>query len=288
MRVIGAGIVLYNPEMTRLIDNVNALKKQVDFVLMVDNASDSIDEIERFFEKDKDVVIVRNIENVGVASALNQIIEYGAERKIEWMLTLDQDSVISPNLIENYRKFLDVERLAILTPRIIDRNDMSDEIKNCQGNEVEYVDVKRCITSASCFNVPICEKIGLFDQDMFIDWVDFEYCVRVMKANYRILRINTVTLIHQLGDLKVYHCLGRKIFVTNHSKERVYYYARNAIYYMKKHPDRVRKQDIFWELLKREMKIIFFEKHKWTKTFYGIQGIQDGMNLRMGKNRRNR
>ena len=42
-----AGIVTYNPEIERLQENLKAASKQVDFVLIYDNASKNIDEIEK-------------------------------------------------------------------------------------------------------------------------------------------------------------------------------------------------------------------------------------------------
>ena len=42
-----AGIVTYNPDITRLVENINAIYNQVDNVIIVDNNSKNIAEIEQ-------------------------------------------------------------------------------------------------------------------------------------------------------------------------------------------------------------------------------------------------
>lgn len=42
-----AGIVLFNPEIDRLVDNIEAIYKQVDKLLLVDNDSKNIEDVEK-------------------------------------------------------------------------------------------------------------------------------------------------------------------------------------------------------------------------------------------------
>ena len=41
-----AGIVLYNPDVERLHENINGIINQVDALILIDNGSDNIKEIE--------------------------------------------------------------------------------------------------------------------------------------------------------------------------------------------------------------------------------------------------
>ena len=72
-----AGIVLYNPDIGRLIENYNAIVNQVDDVLIIDNGSDNYNDIDNYFN-DKKVQIIRNYNNLGIATALSQIMEYAS------------------------------------------------------------------------------------------------------------------------------------------------------------------------------------------------------------------
>jgi len=46
------------------------------------------------------------------------------------------------------------------------------------------------------------------NEDLFIDWVDFEWCWRARKKGYKIIGNANVVITHQLGDAAV--TIGRK------------------------------------------------------------------------------
>jgi rhamnosyltransferase len=279
MKNIAAGIVLYNPDIIRLKENINAIQPQVEFIVLVDNDSTNIKKVEYEYSNSNKVFIIKNSNNMGIATALNQIVQFCEHKNHEWVLTLDQDSVVPYNLIKSYERYTNLDRIGIITPKIIDRNYLEDDNVLVNILEPEYEYVEKCITSASFINIPICRKIGYFDVKMFIDLVDFEYCIRLQKAKYKILRLNHISLIHQLGDLKVYNVLGKKIFVTNHSEIRNYYYARNSVYYLKKHKDYLSKKDVYLKLLTKMIKVSVFEKRKILKLKAIFFGMKDGVKM---------
>lgn len=278
MNRIAAGIVLYNPDIIRLKENINAIISQVEFIVLVDNDSANIEEVESEFSY-SNIFFKKNKKNMGIATALNQIVHFCELKKCEWVLTLDQDSVVPDNLIENYERYSHLDKIGIMTPKIIDRNYLEKFGTIINNSEPEYEYVEKCITSASFINIPICKEIGYFDEKMFIDLVDFEYCIRLQKANYKILRLNHIALIHQLGDLKIYSAFGKKIFVTNHSEIRNYYYARNSLYYLKKHKEYLSKKNIYLKLLTKMIKVSIFERKKISKLRAIFLGIKDGRKM---------
>ena len=103
-----AGIVLYNPDLGRLKENIESICKQVDKVILIDNGSDNIREIEDLIKEYLNCILLKNGENMGIAYALNQILKYAYENDVKWFLTLDQDSVCSRNLINTYSKYIDI------------------------------------------------------------------------------------------------------------------------------------------------------------------------------------
>lgn len=105
--------------------------------------------------------------------ALNQICSWCKENNYSWVITLDQDSLVQEDIIKKYKKYISTPNIAIMTPVIIDRNNIKCE---SQKNDFEYVD--KCITSASFTNIDIWYQLQGFDEYMFIDLVDFEYCHR--------------------------------------------------------------------------------------------------------------
>ena len=100
-----AGIVLYNPDINRMKENINAIINQVDYVILVDNGSKNKSDIEAaiehsFYNSDK-LIINFSQKNNGIAWALNQIFKIAEEQSVKWVLTLDQDSVCPSDIIES-------------------------------------------------------------------------------------------------------------------------------------------------------------------------------------------
>ena len=64
------------------------------------------------------------------------------------------------------------------------------------------------------FNVAISawHKVGGFFEDLFIDGVDIDFCYLIRKHGFRILRINSIQLLHELGHSQAITILGKKLF----------------------------------------------------------------------------
>ena len=230
-----AGIVLYNPEIERLSLNIDAISPQVDLIILVDNASSDISELKKRFT-DNRFIWICNDKNLGVAAALNQLVNYADENKYEWILTLDQDSVCSENLVDKLLSSSEMyNNVAMISPKIIERGSESKKIKSDQPPP-EVEEVKICITSGCLTNIKAVIDTGGFNEWLFIDHVDHDMCIRLRYRGYRILRVNTVELDQEYG-LKVVH---RKILFKvyeyhNYTPFRVYYQARNMLYMVRKY-----------------------------------------------------
>lgn len=266
-----AGIVLYNPEIQRLRENITAIINQVDFLVLVDNASQNVKDVELCWGKNKKVQILKNNSNKGIAVALNQIMEQCKKKGAEWVLTLDQDSVCPDKLVYDFAKKTLLANVGIVCPIIKDRNDKYKKKINIPEEEVN-----QCITSGSFISIKVWEKVGRFDEKMFIDMVDFEFCARVRLNGYRIIRINSVILLHECGKLKVVKIGPREIQITNHSPLRCYYYAKNIVYCQRKLPEAFSKKWRNKFLFEKVIKVLVFEKQKVKKLIEIVRGIKKG------------
>ena len=74
MSEVYAGIVSYNPDISRLKNNIESILPQVKKIYVVDNGSDNYEDIVGVCDV-WGVSIIRNRENYGIAKALNQIFE---------------------------------------------------------------------------------------------------------------------------------------------------------------------------------------------------------------------
>lgn len=270
---VACGIVLYNPERDRLEQNLSAIISQVDYIILVDNG-DTLPISSNWIENKK-VRYIKNQRNRGIAQALNVIIRIACQKGYEWVLTLDQDSVCPSGMVRSYCKYIHIPNVAMIAPLIRDRN---SESKVCAlKDSYRYID--RCITSGTLTNTRAVIGVGGFDSRLFIDYVDFELCARLVEANYKIVQDCEVVMLHQYGNIREHKILGRTIRATNHSPARKYYQARNRIYCSKVY----KKFFPLWKsiayVISEEMKVVFFETDKMRKTAAIIRGIRDGINM---------
>lgn len=294
MKKISAGIVTYNPEMQRLEENINAIIGQVDEVIVVDNDSANIKEIEQSWADNPKITIIKNNENRGIATALNQIMEYSLKKGYVWTLTLDEDSVVPEDMIEKYMDYIDRENTAMIVPIICDR--VMHEIDIKEEVNSAYTLVENAITSGTLMNNQIWKKVGGFTEELFIDYVDFDYCMKVRLAKYDIVRVNSVKLLHELGnatEIKLFTFLEKLCkdgsewkrrfselrYTTNHSPKRVYYVTRNQYYYINHY-----RPYFDAKRLEKGMRIgwvvkLLFEKDRIKKWKAIRQGIKDGKKM---------
>ena len=66
-----AGIITYNPNINRLIENVEAIIDQCNECVICDNGSGNITDIIDAFKEERRVNFIRNKENKGIAKAIN-------------------------------------------------------------------------------------------------------------------------------------------------------------------------------------------------------------------------
>ena len=273
-----AGIVAFNPDERRINENISAIYHQVSEVVVVDNNSKSKDYIERIENKYPNISFIVNSENYGIAKALNQILSYAQMHNFEWVLSLDQDSVVAGDLINKYDEFLrqynSDGKIAMVTCLRQDRN---YDTKAVHTNTFNRVD--RCITSASYANVDIMCACGMYDENMFIDYVDFDVCATLTENGYSIIRLNIVGFLHELGNSKRVRFLNKNPIVYNESAFRKYYLFRNILYYMHKHDGVIDRKAECKELLKTFLFTILFEEDKINKVSAMTKGIIDSRKI---------
>lgn len=271
---ICAGIVLYNPTLEILKKNVQSVIEQVDFVFIVDNASSNIIDIENELLGEKQVKLIKYERNRGIACALNELCKQARLEGYNWILTLDQDSICPQNMITEYQKQL--SSAEILCPQICDRN---WEKNRTSRYDVEYV--RECITSGNLVKISAWEKVNGFDEKMFIDGVDFDFCYRIVQEGFSILRVNNVLLSHEIGKITVRYFFGFRVIVKNHSAFRKYYIAKNIIYIARKRKSVMLLIKGMLQELKLLGIVFFYEEEKSLKMKKILRGIIDGFGERI-------
>src|SRR2546427_11959483 len=95
-----AVIVTHNPN-ARFEGALDAVVPQVDHVFVVDNATTAVIRrwIYNLVEGRRNVSLIQNGTNLGLATAMNQGVRAALLRNCDWVLTLDQDSVLSDGAV---------------------------------------------------------------------------------------------------------------------------------------------------------------------------------------------
>lgn len=272
MKTILGVIITYNPDLNLLKKNIGSFINGVDAVIIVDNGSKIVEEL-FYLESDK-IRVFSNKENLGIAEGLNQALFYAQKNNFDFILTMDQDSFFETATIQDLLSGFKNSKTAIVCPSIKDMNS-----KHFVTVSEEYVEVFTAITSGCLCDVGILNLVGGFDSKMFIDYVDFELCLRLQKKGYKILQSKHSVLCHHLGESKIYYVLGIPIICTNHSPLRRFYFARNKIYVYKKYfftfPFFVLRDVLSFG--KTILIVLFFEKLKMKKIKMIVKGIWHGL-----------
>jgi rhamnosyltransferase len=291
-----AVFISYNPN-DSFVDNVNQLVEQVSEIVIVDNNSDDNSRklLKKISENSK-VTIIYNENNLGIATALNQGVNYAIQHSYEWIATFDQDSRAPDNFIKSmfcaYSQYGSKDRLAIISPRYF--NEVSQLIIPVKRGDLNstFFEVESAMTSGNLCKMSIFEKVGLFEEDFFIDYVDYEFCLRCICNGFKIIVSSESVLVHNLGVTTSHKLFGKTFFTSNHPPLRRFYNARNRILLYRKYTFvnivylNTTIRWIFYDMLslfKSIIQVILFEGNKIAKIKFMLKGICHGILNRKGE-----
>ena len=283
-----ASVVTFYPD-SSLVDRIHSLLSQFDEILIVDNTPGAcVPTPLMFIENEPNVTVLRMEKNIGIASALNEALDYASLHKYSWLGTFDQDSGIPKNYRQRFVEILKnhaSDQVAILAPvyRLSDGTIKRFSKKRNPLNGLSRIGMT--MTSGNLVNVMKIRGVGGYDSSLFIDYVDFEICLRLTQSCLDIWEVEDVVLDHELGSQFVRkRFLWRNIGLTNHSPLRVYYLSRNrtVIYlkYWRRFPGFVFID--FCRMIMNFIKIILYESEKRSKLLAFVKGIYAGIRSRMG------
>lgn len=271
-KTISAGIVLFNPNIERLNENIQAIVGQVDRVILFDNGSSNYVQIKSFLHNNyPKCFLITSKRNKGIAYALNKIANVALTNGYKWLLTLDQDSVASDNLISTYEKYMYLPNVGQLTCNNKDRN-----LSKIHGTNNKIEEVKYCITSGTILNLDAWKKVNGFDSSMFIDRVDNEFCCALRAKGYKTYKLGFCGILHEMGNITKHYFFNKTVVVMNYNAMRYYYIAKNSILLARRYPHEENIIATLVHEIKIEIKILLYEKEKGKKILSILRGMRDG------------
>lgn len=269
-------LVLYKPN-TKQLDNLKMLSSSAD-VIAVDNTplpqNNTVEDIGL-------VEYVSIGKNVGIACAQNIGIDRAIQSGYNYILFLDQDSVVDKKFLRDimleYQHIKSIDsRIAALGPRIVNIKD-GKPYKDSIGDK-DFAIVDTIISSGTLVETKNLQRVGGMEEDLFIDVVDHEWCWRCKSNGYNVYMTRRVHMHHEVGNNTV-HFLGLQLLLS--SPFRYYYKYRNSIWMMKR--DYV---PFIWKIKKIIWLLLYMLTFTWwsiidssKKDFlqYSIKGIKAGL-----------
>jgi rhamnosyltransferase len=144
-------------------------------------------------------------------------------------------------------------------------------------------EILHTMTSGSMMPSSAIQKLGVFDESLYMDYVDVEFCLRARRKEMLILQSPAV-LFHSLGRTTQHRLFGCCFGTTNHSAARRYYITRNRLRLLMNYTG-----DWPWvwrdirAMLAETAKIALAEDNKWKKIQAMAAGTADALNGRTGK-----
>lgn len=236
------GIITYNPDISLLKTLLERVAIQGSEVVVYDNASENIKSIVVVCEKFPCCSIISNKVNIGISGAANAIFRKSVAENKEFVLLFDQDSIpeidYTEKLISAYRK-MDVNGLSIAALGGVQicrfTNDVQPFIqlgkwkpkKVLPEVESNTVAADFLITSGTLMPTKSLKEIGGYDNELFIDSVDVEWCSRAIALGFKIYGVLEARFSHAIGENRA-AVLGFPL-VKLHAPVRTFYIYRNIL-----------------------------------------------------------
>ncbi|WP_324035473.1 glycosyltransferase family 2 protein [Aeromonas caviae] len=273
-------IVTYNPNKSNLSLLVNSLISSGVIPVIVDNASDD--------DFSAPCQLIKLDSNYGIAKAQNIGIKYALKQNAKAIIFFDQDSSIKDEsfIRKLYQPILD-KKAYITAPVFTDlaRGFIYSIVDiDKHGRRTKYYPaigdapfkVSSVISSGTMVEAQAITEIGDMVDELFIDYVDTEWCLRAYSKGFDILVIPNARMIHSIGD-KTFK-LGA-FYVPKHSPFRRYYRLRNAFYLLRQDhiPKRLAYREIAFAVIHQVILIAVSkgERLAYLSSFYS--GLRDGI-----------
>lgn len=263
-----AVVIWFNPDAI-MVNNILSYSNYVLKTIVIDNSNyNNLKLIEGL----NNIEYIPLMNNYGIASALNIGYSRAEELGAEWVLTMDQDSSFHEFEVMSYLN-TDAYHFKESNVAVFGPNFEGQCFKN-------LIDCNSVISSGSLVNLVAHNRNCGYNEDLFIDQVDHEYCFRLKLLGYRIIRVGYISMVHVVGTPLTKKYLGRIFNTYNHNYIRKYYITRNTLYMRRHFPDFGEKH--LKLILMDIINIIFVEDDKYNKLKSMIRGCIDFFMVRMG------
>lgn len=273
-------VTVYNPAVADLLGNIGSYLGQVDHVVVTDNSDDPAlqQQIAQQLADYPSVVLNQLLRNVGIAAAQNIGLERARQLGCEFVIEMDQDSRLPadyvPRVVRQHARLTEQGlKVGGIGPLAVRKD--SDEVYDGLSRTGEVIDVEYTLSSGFLVQISVADIVGPKNEQLFIDFVDWEWCWRSRACGYRIFIDTTLEISHMLGDGHL-RLFGLNIGMP--APIRHYYQFRNFIYLLGQ-----RVVPLKWKLkygvitLAKLVLIPLVFDRKIKRLGYAFKGIKDAL-----------
>lgn len=261
-------------------------------IIVVDNGS--MDRtVENVHQQFPEVTVIVNEANLGFAAGSNVGIQTALENKADFILMLNNDTVVPQNLlrvlVQHAQSLPDV---GILTPRIFHYDNPESlwfagsrrhwllleavdfgpvgarrYVKPDELHTLDYIFGTVMLVPAEVF-----KKVGLFDESFFLYYEDMDFSLRVQSAGYKLYYIPDVGVQHHISSS-----------TSSMPAMRYYHKARGSVIFFRKHANGVRLPFIIPYRLGSMLGTLIRlgRKRKWRVIQAYLLGLWHGLKVRL-------
>lgn len=282
---IAAVVTTFKPDGS-ILTNLKRIAAQVGLVILVDDTGQAARGEAPDFSKINNLRYIKNKANIGIAASLNAGVARAAEEGFNWVIALDDDTLVSETYIADVFEFIQGNQLPDIGLVACSRG---VGVRAASRDEEKFFTKRTLITSGSVFSVDVFRRVDGFDEGFFIDLVDFDFCTKIRKIGCSIVMLNKYGMDHKVGNSQMKNFLFLKFVIYNHAPFRFYYQMRNVFFFVKKHFafDPLLSTYIFLDVFRLPLKALLFEREKLKRLSYLAVGLFDGLIGRSGRVRFN-
>jgi rhamnosyltransferase len=298
-RSVASVTVAYNDAagLQRQMDALLRQTRPLHEIIVVDNAS--TDRTSALLATQYPQVTVLHMpENLGVGGGFAAGLAYAAlEKRHDWIWMFDQDSVPTDDaleaLLESGASLANDDEVGIVAALPI-----HPETGTCyepllwQDGYVKlspdllkqpiwFADL--VISSGCMVRRDVVENIGLPRADLFMYFLDFEYCLRARSHGYKIAVITGAKFAHRMGNARKVWCPGYSGLWPDRAPTSEYYISRNLTYAAWwLYPNRRTKRFAVRHLVRHAGGVLLFGSQKLACLRRMAQGFLDGRKANLG------
>lgn len=280
--------VTYYANTELLSKSINSIVSQADKVIIVDNTPNKDEKLEIVRNDNLEIIYLED--NYGIAKAQNIGIKKALDENYDYVMLSDQDTIYPDNYVSEMLKCFSEEKVAAAGPIFVDSHtgkrqffivDGKYRFKKIYPDSGKY-EVLQLIASGTMIKTTVLKDVGWMREDLFIYWVDMEWCWRAVKKGYKIIGNADVTIEHQLGDSS--KDLGFREVILR-SPMRHYYITRNAFHLAlrDKSLDILHRITLFFKSFRYIIGYPLLSKPHLTHLKYVMLGFWHGIVGKLGK-----